>query len=307
MRGLSVWILLAVTLPAAAAERWHTVTSGESVSGIAKHYYGDFTQTDLLLRFNGRENINLRPDERLRIPYCADHRIAPGDNGSTLAKRYLGRGSAWEFIAQLNEMNPGAPLQPGRTISMPLILRHPVTRGDSLSSIAASYYDNPHQSALLQRYNQIADPRDLAVGSVLDVPIVGVRLAERRADPAPEVVANPPVPDPEPAPQRIEPAVPLWFADAFDGAESAYLRGDYKIARGRTQELVARIDEIAAAEERSRVWRLAAFVEVAFDRGEQACESFTSMRSTGVPMDLDPERVSPKILKTLAECNSPGG
>jgi LysM repeat protein len=282
--------LLAVTLPGSAAERLHTVVAGESASAIAQRYYGDYSHTDLVLRFNGRADTDLRPGERLRIPYCKQHRIEHGDNGSTLAQRYLGRSSAWAAIAGLNGLIPEAPLQPGETISIPVILRHTLVRGDSLSGLAGTYYDDPQKAEMLQAFNRIADPRDLAVGDTVEVPIAGVSL--KPPPPEPPVVAKP------------KPVLPTWFAGEFSSAEQAYARGDYETALEEIRRLTGRVDQIPVAEKRSDVWRLAAFVEIAFDRDESACASFESMRSTGTPLDLDPGRVSPKILAALEACGS---
>jgi len=313
MRALSILILLAAALPAGAAERWHTVVFGESASGIAKRYYGDFSHTDLVLGFNERTGTDLKPGERLRIPYCTDHRVAPGDNGSTLAKRYLGRGSAWEAIARLNGLIPEAPLRPGQIIAMPVVLRYTLARGDSLSDLAAKYYDDPGRGSLLQVFNGIADPRDLSVGQAIEVPLIGVRLSERRPESKPESKAVAQLPPPKRVPVPVlepesepeaEPVLPAWFAGDFSVAERAYREGDYEAARDRLEQLIERIDAISVAEERSRVWQLAAFVEIAFDRGEHACSAFESMRSTGAALALDPDQVSPKIREALEACNS---
>lgn len=325
MRVFVLPILLAAVLPAGATEHWHTVAPGESVSGIAKHYYGDFSHTDLLLRFNGRKNAELRPGERLRIPSCTDHRVERGDNGSTLAKRYLGRASAWDTIALLNDLVPEAPLQPGQTIEMPLILRHTLARGDSLSSLAGTYYGDPGRGSLLQAFNGIADPRELSVGGVVEVPLTGLHLERpreekresqdvaqpRSPDPKPRTVAR--VKPPESTPRNDvapradaaeAPTLPARFATDFSQAERAYRSGDYEAADRRVEALIERIESIPVAEERSRIWRLAAFVDVAFDRDEKACAAFESMRSTGVSVEFDPELVSPKIRQFMAACQS---
>ncbi len=327
MQRFWILFLLAASLPASAAERWHTVAFGESVSGIAKHYYGDFSYTELVLGFNERKGAELKPGERLRIPYCVDHRVVSGDNGSSLAKRYLGRVSAWGAIARLNGVAPEAPLRPGQKLTMPVVLRHALARGESLSGVAGKYYDDPGRAALLQAFNGISDPRDLAVGQVIEVPVVGLRLAgpkvaatSKPSEPETLARSKPPQPQaetdaetgtpepaaavlPEPRPEPVEPEMPAWFAEDFSSAERAYRRGDYRSAHKRVGALIERIDAIGRAEERARVWKLAAFLDVAFDRGERACSSFASIKSTGVPLEFDPDVVSPKIRDALAACD----
>lgn len=320
-RGLLV-ILLVLAWPASAAERWHTVAYGESLSGIARQYYGDFSHADWLLRFNGRSGTELRPGERLRIPYSVEHRIEPGDNGSTLARRYLGRASSWGAIALLNGMDPGAALQPGRAIEMPAVLRHTLVRGDSLSSLAGKYYGDPSRGALLQDFNVIADPRDLDVGEIVEIPLIGIRLSEPKEpvrvarklpktpppDPEPEAASEPvvevvPVETPvPPAPEPVTPVMPEWFAGDYASAENAFVQGDYETARSGVEELIRRIDSIPLPAEQARVWRLAAFVDVAFDRPEGACAAFLSMALTDAEVEVGPD-VSPKVRDVLASCD----
>ena len=201
--------------------------------------------------------------------------------------------------------------RPGQTIVMPVVLRHTLARGDSLSGLAATYYDDPGRGSLLQLFNEVVDPRELSVGQVIEVPLIGVRLTKRRPEPKPEASVAAKLPPPKPAPKaeakpepeaEPEPTLPVWFAGDYSVAERAYREGDYAVAHDRLEELIERIEAIAVAEERSRVWQLAAFVEIAFDRGERACSAFESMRSTGTPVELDPNQVSPKIREALEAC-----
>lgn len=325
MRALLIVILLSATFPANAAERLHTVAFGDSVSGIAKTYYGDFSHSDFLLRFNGRKGTDLKPGERLRIPYCIEHRVAPGDNGSTLAKRHLGRASAWEAIATLNRLAPGAPLRPGQTIEIPVLLRHTLVRGDSLSGIAERYYDDPGKGSLLQAFNGIADPRDLAVGQTVQVPLIGLKLS-LRTDPKPKAraVARSQPTEPKPAeeartetkavvrseppaakpiePPPVAPVLPAWFAVDAASAERAYRWGDFEAAQTLVESLIERLDAIPVARERARVWRLAAFIDVAFDRDDRACASFESMSANGASVEGLGD-VSPRIRDVQAACS----
>jgi len=288
-----VWCaLLLAAVPARAAERWHTVAAGESVSAIAEHYYGDFSHTDLLLRFNARRDADVRPGERLRIPFCVEHRVAAGDNGSTLARRFLGRGSAWNAIATLNGLVPEAPLRPGQTLEMPVVLRHAVVRGDSLSDLAATYLGDARLGAMLRTFNGIDDPRDLPIGRVVEIPIIGLRLSQPET---PRVAQRKPEPAAAPEP-------PPWLAGDLAAAEGAFERGDYAGAETRVASLLERIDAIPDAAGRASVWRLSAFVEIAFDRGQQACAAYAAMRATGAPVNLEPDRVSPKIRDAFAAC-----
>lgn len=52
--------------------RYHTVVSGDTLSGLAKHYYGDHALFNNIFNAN-RDQISdpnkIKPGQRLRIPY----------------------------------------------------------------------------------------------------------------------------------------------------------------------------------------------------------------------------------------------
>jgi LysM repeat protein len=308
-------VAAASAIPAVGAERWHTVAYGDSVSAIAKQYYGDYALADLLLRFNGRSDPRIRPGDRLRIPYCSVHVVKPGDTGSKLAQRYLGRPSAWATIAELNDVSPTAPLRVGAALVMPVVLRHRLVRGDTLAVLAERHYGEPSRGGLLQSFNRIEDPRDLAVGRTIEIPLITLRLARPPA-PAEPVAEAEPAPAEEsiaknvagevadPAPTATPAPTPAWFDRGFAEAERAYAAGDFDLARTRISALAGRIESIPAAADRARLWRLTAFVHVAFDRDDDACAAFRSLRSVESPVEFDPKLVSPKIRETFAACET---
>jgi LysM repeat protein len=321
---LAVTLLLvaaASAIPAVGAERWHTVAFGDSVSAIAKEYYGDYELADLLLRFNGRRDPRIRPGDRLRIPYCSVHVVRPGDTGSKLAQRYLGRSSAWAAIAELNDLSPTAPLRVGAALVMPVVLRHGLVRGDTLAVLAERHYGDPSRGGLLQSFNRIDDPRELAVGRTIEIPLITLRLAQppapaepvaetepvakTKAAPAGESIAkNVAGEAADPAPTATPAPTPAWFDRGFAEAERAYTAGDFDLARTRIAALADRIGSIPAHADRARLWRLTAFVYVAFDRDDDACAAFRSLRSVESPVEFDPKLVSPKIRETFAACET---
>lgn len=328
--GLVVLAVAIFVVPAHGAEKWHTVIHGDSASGIAKRYYGDYDLTELLLGFNDRTDAHIRPGERLRVPYCPVHQVKPGDTGSTLAQRYLGRPSAWPTIAEMNGLSPGDPLRVGQKIVMPVVLPHTLARGESLAVLAERYYADPSRGRLLQAFNRIDDPRELAVGRVIEVPLDTLRLAERVAAPKPEPkrsrraeakrpvepepVKAPPEPadqevvaeKPAPAPDEVVPETPAWFIEGLAEAEGSYAAGDFDLAEEQVTALLERVDEVPASDDRASLWRLAAFVHVALDREDAACANFGMLQSVESPVELDPDLVSPKIRAALAACYSDG-
>jgi LysM repeat protein len=304
--GLAGTILLVAAisaLPADGAQRWHIVAYGDSVSAISKQYYGDYAFSDLLLRFNDRSDPGIRPGERLRVPYCPVHTVKPGDTGSVLAQRFVGDPSAWTAIAELNDRSPTDPLRVGDTLVMPVVLRHALARGESLAVLAERYYGDASRGRLLQSFNRIDDPRELAVGRTVEIPLITLRLA------APAKVGGAPASKPvavdvvAPAPVETPPSTPVWFDDGFGEAERAYSAGEFDVALERITALTGRVEALSLPADRSRLWRLTAFVHVAFDRNEDACAAFRSLQAVESPVDLDPDLVSPKIREALAACD----
>lgn len=301
----SVPFLVALTLAWSAtpgAELSHVVQPGESASAIAQRYYGDHDTAELLLLYNGRRDPVIRPGESLRVPYCEVHRVRPGDTGSTLANRYLGRPSSWPAIATLNDLDPGAPLRVGQEIDVPVVLSYALMRRETLALVAKRFYGDTRQGTMLQSFNGIDDPRNLSVGQTIQVPLIGLR----KVAPAPAKVAKKqPAPATRPAPPA-PPKTPAWFEDGIEIAQRAFERGDYARAEEALASLIARASELRRDDDRERLWRMQAFVDIAFDRTTEACEAVRAMPNAGGNPDLDPVQVSPKIRDAIAACRDNG-
>jgi LysM repeat protein len=327
LRPAVIAILLIVATSAIAAERIHTVQRGESASSIAKRYYGNFEIADLLLRYNGKSNSVIRPGEKLRVPLCETHRIRAGDSWSGIAKRYLANPSVYREIAELNGIAPEKPLRIGDSIVIPVVLAHSLTRGESLVALAERFYGDVDLSRLLQSFNRIDDPRDLAVGQTIQVPMVSFRSRESAGEAAAATVARaepverkPPAPSPrKPEKKEAKPELkpvkqateaetktaakgPSRLATEIRTASDAFSGGDYDRARALLESLRDRAAGEGTDAEQADLWRLLAFVYVAFDLPDEACAAHRSLVHTSSETNLDPDLVSPKIRQTLARC-----
>lgn len=280
-----------------AAERTHRVRAGESVSSIAKRYYGSFEPAELVLRYNGRSEPVIHPGETLRIPYCETHAIRAGDTWSVLAERYLGRADAYPAIAALNGLDPASPLRVGQKIVMPVVLPHRLARGESLSAVSEKYYGTIGLSSMLATFNAIEDVRRLSVGQTLEIPLITLAPANVEAVARTTPVEEPPV-RPAAAP-RPEPR----FAKELGVIREAFDRGEYGRARELLDGLDERIDSSSDAAERREFWELRAFVHVAFDEARKACAAYVKARGATTPAPFDPDRVSPKIRSVLEHCS----
>lgn len=307
-----------------AAEKTHTVRAGESASEIAKRYYGRHELSSVLLQYNGKSGSMLKVGETLKVPYCAVHRVQSGDSWSAIAKRYLGKTSAYTTIATFNSLAPEAPLRVGTEITIPVILRHKLGRGETLASVAERFYGDPARAKVLQQWNAIQDPRRLSVGSVLEVPIVDPRLMEARTaeiktastspppakPPAPETKsataatrpAKPPaVPAPPPEPAPVVEAPPRFTAE-IAAATAAFEDGDYDLARKMLEGLRVRVRSEGNDADKSDLFRLLTFVYVAFDLRKETCDAWEELVALDAPPSLDPDRVSPKVFEALSGC-----
>ncbi len=302
---------------AAAGERRHVVQAGESASAIAEREYGDRRLGDLLLAYNGRRGAMIHPGETLRVPFCEVHRVRAGDSWSALTKKYMNDTSGWRAVARVNGLAPNEPLRVGQELVFPVVLETKLERGATLATLAERYYGDPARGRLLQEFNGLDDPRRLAVGAPVRVPLTTFRQRApvKAKPPAPTpkprppavavVAAPPPTPTPAPIPSP-EPATPVSvFGADLASAEDEFRRGAFDDAIALLEELREPVTLHGTAAERRSLLRLLAFVYVAFDNAEEACAAYGALTRIDTAPVLDPDLVSPKIRQLLAACVSP--
>lgn len=294
MSALAAVVLAAGML--SSAEQAHTVVPGESAGSLAKKYYGNKDLGDLLLRFNGKPGKVIHPGEKLTIPSCTVYRAKAGDSWSVLAKRHLGRAGAAPVLAELNGHASGEPLRAGTRIVLPVVLHHTLTRGETLSVLAERYYGDPKKAAIVKEFSRIDDAKRLAVGTVLEIPLV----AFVRPEPAPpaekekvEVAVAPPPPPPPDMPK---------FDGALAAAGQVFTDGEYDRARETLESLRESVARDGSVADRREWSRLMAFVYIALDRDRDACAAYRSSPPLAGPPNLDPDLVSPRIRTALTAC-----
>ena len=303
--------------PVAAGERLHTVAAGESPGSVAKKYYGEPKLGELLLRYNDKSGTVLQPGERLTIPYSDVYRARPGDTWTVLAKRRLGRASASQALAALNGYEAGQPLPVGARIAFPLVLSHPLARGESLSSLADRYYGDAQKAALLQSFSRIDDAKRLAVGTPLEIPLIVSLRGETdalRTEPKDRVAVAVPAPPPSrpaekaaaaPAPEAaISPPPPeeRRFEAPLAEAARSFTEGEYDRAKEALEALRDPVAGMGAVSDRREWSRLMAFVYIALDRDGDACAAYRTTPPPVEPASLDPDLISPRIRSVLSNC-----
>ena len=292
--------LLAVEKVAAGAHV-HTVAAGESAASLAKKYYGDRDLGDLLLRYNGKPGTMIHPGERLTIPFCEVYRARPGDTWSGLAKRRLGRAGASPVLAELNGYAAGQPLRVGARVVFPVVLRHTLGRGETLSSLAERIYGDAHQATTLQAFSRIGDASRLAVGTPIEIPLLAFLRVETdtgkngaKEPPAAAVPASADVPPP-PADERR-------FESPLAAAGRSFAEGEYDRAREMLEALRESVAGEGAESDRREWGRLMSFVYVALDRDDDACAAYRSGSPPAGPPSFDPDLISPRIRAVLSNC-----
>lgn len=322
--------LVTVALVAAACwtgaiggERSHAVRSGDSASAIAKRYCGDHAAAAMLLAYNGRDDALLHPGETLRVPHPDEHVVRAGDSWSVLTRRYLGRTDAWRVVAELNGMPPESALRVGERLHFPFVLPYRLGRGESLATVADRFYGDERRGELLREFNRIDDPRRLAVGQRIEVPLLDPRClaaAERdeKALKSPPATVSVPRADqqasttgerPEvqrPTSETIAPRAveaPSRFAASLDSVQALWERGEFDEVRERLEGMRSTVEDSGSPEERIRLWRLLGFVYVAFDRPSDACDAVRALHAAGGDARLDADLVSPKIRAAFDDCD----
>jgi hypothetical protein len=205
----------------------------------------------------------------------------------------------------LNGLDPRAPLAVGQEVTFPAVLPHVLARGESLAALAERQYGDPGFGRMLQAFNRIDDPRALAIGQTVEIPVLDLRLVDRpavalakRATPTLVIAAERPA-EPE-VPVVVE--TPPWFPPAIAEVERAFAAGEFDRADAAIAGLAERADDLPADTDRARLWRLAAFVHVAFERPDEACAAYAALRAVDPAVAFDPIEVSPKIRESLARC-----
>jgi tetratricopeptide (TPR) repeat protein len=119
----------------------HEIQKGESLSIIAKKYYGDYNKFNIIARFNNMEDAtHVKPGQTIMIPDIQGsmapvtpsvidrkaagfvwHTIEPGQSISKLAQIYYGDYRQFHVIAQYNEMDDATRIKVGDRVKVPKV------------------------------------------------------------------------------------------------------------------------------------------------------------------------------------------
>lgn len=293
-------LTLALAAPAQSREITHRVAPGETLSDIAKQYYGSTERARILQLYNRLESLQIQAGRDLRIPLVDEHSVAAGETWSDLAERYWGDATLHRELARATAGGSRATLRSGQKLIIPVLVPYRLQRGETLVAVARRFFGRPDQAQSLARINGIRNPRRLQVGERLLIPRSDLSLARRiparpaRAPETPSVSAPPP-------PKRPA-AEPPNFGGELRRAINSYLDGNYQGALEKLEEVRPRVLARGRAAERKLLLRHLIFVYTAFDRQADACTSYRALLQLDPQFDWDPDEVSPKILGLVARC-----
>ena len=119
----------------------HKIQKGESLSIIAKKYYGDYKKFDIIARYNNiQDATRVSPGQTIKIPSLAGmakptipaskdkkatgfvwHTIEPGQSISKLAQIYYGDFKQFHLIARYNGMEDATRVKVGDKVKVPKV------------------------------------------------------------------------------------------------------------------------------------------------------------------------------------------
>jgi LysM repeat protein len=158
----------------------HVVRPGETLASIAQRYYGDPKRESVLVAENGltaEGGASIVVGMRLVIPWVDYHQVKEGESWNELATRFYGDERRAFVLIDANDGESGEQPEQGVELRVPYPLRHVAEQGDTLRSVARTYYDDRRKVRLLRRFNRIRQYR-LDRGQVVLVPLPDLVLSK---------------------------------------------------------------------------------------------------------------------------------
>jgi nucleoid-associated protein YgaU len=153
----------------------YTVVAGDTLSGIARRFYGDADLASVLAAVNAIANPNvIRVGQVVVVPDLSrTHTVVAGDTLSGIAVDAYGDAGRASVLAAVNAIANPNVIRVGQVLVVPdLSVTHTVVAGDTLFGIAKTFYGHGSLFRLIAEVNGLADPNALVAGRVLVVPSV---------------------------------------------------------------------------------------------------------------------------------------
>ncbi len=276
---------------------------------IAEHYYGK-RYLGHHLRVLNRHPEPLLPGRTLIIPTCRKVPLARGQTVKQFAKAHLSRSSRAAYLEALHFLKTKRPSE-GKGLKVPTSIRHKVRPGESLASIARTYYRDAgrRRLSLLRLYNDM-DSATPIVGAVLRIPLDTapfdhVSVLRRSKQPfgtfarAPVATARGGGPARASPPPRAARVPARQAQRQVDAAERLFAAGHYdkcvKFGNRALKKFASRL----ANSPKIELLRLTGICLVALGREPDARIAFSRLKQLDPSYELDLYRTSPKVLSVF--------
>jgi phage tail protein X len=286
-------VALVVTRAAPSFAFPYVAKRGDALAMLSLRFYGRVDKERVLVTANGlRDGAPVVPGTRLEIPTVTHHRVQRGETWESLAELYLGEPKRSEALALGNDTMPWLPVESGREIVVPYVLRVVAGPGDSTPSLAYSYLGHRDDAYMVDRFNGL-NGRPLKSGDVLLLPIIDLALTDEGVDAARAGLA-------------------LSAREASADSRDAQVRADVElpllareIQEGRWVAAITRANQLLGGgalsdPQTARANRLLVEAYVALDEHELARAACDEWRRADPDTPLDPVELSPKVLRACA-------
>ncbi|GEM_PF-1710899 len=303
-----ILFMLASPIPLFAAVITHTVKEGESLTGIAKRYYGSDERFIILAEYNNIPNPKkIEAGLKLTIPKSLKYKIKKGDSLALISKKYLDNKDRYKALMEINAISDPKAVSIDQIIKIPAKIPYTVKKGETLAIIAEKFYGDIKRYSLIASYNFISDPKTLEPGQKLIIPISDLEIVESKAKKIEEKKIVKAVPEKPVSKNNIEKkeTVKAEIPQKEEGQQflkkgiDSYFKGKYddavtEINTGLEKGLKEKADKLKAH-------RFLAYTYVAKEDKEEAKRHFKKALEIDPKMELDPIYVSPKIIEVFKE------
>ncbi|MBI5180401.1 MAG: LysM peptidoglycan-binding domain-containing protein [Nitrospirae bacterium] len=300
--------MLASPIPIFAAVITHTVKEGESLTGIAKKYYGSDERFIILAEYNNIPNPKkIEAGLKLTIPKSLRYKIKKGDSLAQISKKYLDNKDRYKALMEINAISDPKAVSIDQIIKIPAKIPYTVKKGETLAIIAEKFYGDIKRYSLIASYNFISDPKTLEPGQKLIIPISDLEIVESKAKKTDEKKIVRAVPEKPVSKNNIEKKeIAKAEAPQKEEGQQFLKKGIDSYFKGKYDEAVAEINTglekgLKEKGDKLKAHRFLAYTYVAKEDKEEAKRQFKKALEIDQKMELDPIYVSPKIIEVFKE------